>query len=251
MPTPDAIIARLAADERDLTERIAVLFRLSGDAAVRQLDFLGSLFDELPTPEQAGALIDEDLAAQMAEAIQDGAATSYGYGAADMSGELRLGLSFDLANPRAVQFLRDYGAQQVKLISETTRDAIGRLLATASDEGWSYTHLARQIKALHDDFAKPVRGPSHVRSRAELIAITELGNAYQQALVDTVEDASTLGLRFEKRWSTTGDDRVSDGCRANTAAGWIAMEAAFPSGHQRPLRFPGCRCAVQMRRKRG
>jgi hypothetical protein len=242
MPTPDDIIARLAADERALTERIARLFLLSGDAAVRQLDLFGSLFDGLPTPEQVGALVDSDLSAQMAAAIDDSATTSYSYGAADMSDELRLGLSFDLANPRAVAFLQNYGAQQVRLISETSRGEIGRLLVQAADEGWSYTRLARQIKTLHTDWSS---------TRAQTIAVTELGNAYQQAMLDTVRDAGSLGLTFEKSWSNTGDDRVSDQCRGDTAAGWIGLEAVFPSGNMRPLGHVRCRCAAQFRRKRG
>jgi hypothetical protein len=56
---------------------------------------------------------------------------------------------------------------------------------------------------------------------------------------------------MEKRWLTVGDDRVSDGCKDNQRAGWIALNDAFPSGDDRPLRFPGCRCVVQYRRKAG
>ena len=40
---------------------------------------------------------------------------------------------------------------------------------------------------------------------------------------------------------------ASDGCDENAAAGWLPLAAAFPSGHQRPLRFPGCRCDLLMR----
>jgi CBS domain-containing protein len=44
-----------------------------------------------------------------------------------------------------------------------------------------------------------------------------------------------------------GDDRVSDGCIENGNAGWIDNKEAFPSGHQFPPRFPGCRCGCGSR----
>ena len=50
-----------------------------------------------------------------------------------------------------------------------------------------------------------------------------------------------------KRWMNMGDDRVSDGCIENGNAGWIDNKEAFPSGHQFPPRFPGCRCGCGSR----
>jgi hypothetical protein len=241
MPTPDAIAADTAPLEADLEQRIASLFLLQGDAAIQKLERIQALFDDLPNTTQAAALLDPALSVQMADLIQSGAETAYGTATEAMSAELRLGISFDLAHPRAVAFLKDYGANQVKLIDGTTKDDIRRLLVTASDEGWSYTRLARGIRTLHEGYTK---------RRSELIAITELGNAYQEGLLATVKDASTLGLKFEKNWYNSGDNRVTAGCIANTAAGWIGLDEAFPSGHQRPVRFPGCRCALQMRRQK-
>lgn len=61
------------------------------------------------------------------------------------------------------------------------------------------------------------------------------------------------GLEMEKSWLTVGDSRVSEGCAANAAAGWIGLEEEFPSDgtydRQRPPRFPGCRCDILYRRK--
>jgi len=39
-------------------------------------------------------------------------------------------------------------------------------------------------------------------------------------------------------WSTVGDERVSDGCIANAAVGWIPVDQLFPSGHQHPTPVP-------------
>ena len=88
----------------------------------------------------------------------------------------------------------------------------------------------------------------HLRDRAELIAVTEIGQAYIDGQLDQAERLAARGARLEKSWLTVGDDRVSDGCRGNADQGWIPLAQAFSSGHTGPLRFPGCRCALQTRR---
>ena len=87
----------------------------------------------------------------------------------------------------------------------------------------------------------------HIRNRAELIAVTETGNAYEKAAMLQAEALQQAGLPMEKSWNTVGDDRVSDGCQENEDAGWIPIDEPFPSGDMQPLRFPGCRCNLQTR----
>jgi hypothetical protein len=90
----------------------------------------------------------------------------------------------------------------------------------------------------------------HIDSRAHLIAVTELGNAFEDGSLGAARRMAAMGLEMEKKWLTVGDQRVSEGCRTNQAAGWIPIDRPFPSGHDRPLRFPGCRCTAQYQRKR-
>jgi len=61
------------------------------------------------------------------------------------------------------------------------------------------------------------------------------------------QSLQSAGLPMEKSWLTSRDGRVSDGCMQNEDAGWIPLDDAFPSGDMRPLRFPGCRCALLTR----
>jgi uncharacterized protein with gpF-like domain len=161
-----------------------------------------------------------------------------------------MGISFDLKNPRAVNYLRDYGAKLVTKINETTRETLQTLIAQGAEEGWSYKRTASEIISRFEEFAigKP---QEHIDSRAHLIAITETGNAYEEGNRITAKDLQDAGIEQEKFWSTVGDDRVSDGCRENEDANWIGIDEEFPSGHQRPMRFPGCRCIALYRRKEG
>lgn len=162
-----------------------------------------------------------------------------------------LGMKFrwDLKNPRAKAYLDNYGARLVTGINETTRESLKTLLGQAANEGWSYQRTAEAIMGRFEGFAigKP---QEHIDSRAHLVAVTELGNAYTEGNLIVARDLAEAGLPVEKFWSTVGDEKTSEGCLENEAAGWIGVEEVFPSGHQRPLRFPGCRCDLYTRVKK-
>jgi len=167
-----------------------------------------------------------------------------------MIAEMGMKIAFDLKNPRAVNYLRDYGAKLITKINETTRETLQTLIAQGTEEGWSYKRTAGEIISRFEEMAvgKP---QEHIDSRAHLIAITETGNAYEEGNRIVAKDLQDAGIEQEKFWSTVGDDRVSEGCQENEAAGWIGIDEEFPSGDQRPLRFPGCRCLALYRMKEG
>jgi SPP1 gp7 family putative phage head morphogenesis protein len=127
-----------------------------------------------------------------------------------------------------------------KQIDATTFDGIRNLLTDGIAEGRSHSALAREIRQRFEGFT---------RDRAELIAVTEIGDAYSQGTLIQAGNLRDAGLDMEKSWLTVGDDRVSDGCADNEAAGWIDIDDDFPSGDDAPLRFPGCRCSLLTRRK--
>lgn len=115
--------------------------------------------------------------------------------------------TFDLAHPRAVTYLEEAAAALVTRVNETTRARIGEIVTTGAQAGTSYAKIAR---AIVDDFAemailKPQR---HIRNRAELIAITELGQAYEESGSIVARDLTRSGIAIEKYWSTTGDNLV-------------------------------------------
>ena len=138
---------------------------------------------------------------------------------------------------------------QLHSINRTTQKYINTQIRHAMEEGWSYNRTAKAITARFEEFAigKP---QLHIRSRAHLVAVTETGNLYEEAGMQTASAIQGMGLEVEKYWANVGDDRVSDGCLANTAQQWIPLNQPFLSGHMKPLRFPGCRCNAHYRRKR-
>lgn len=184
--------------------------------------------------------------------IETGIQTSMEAGAAEVLadlGSLAIDISFSLDHPVAVEYVRRQGAELVTSINETTREYINTVVTRGVDEGWSYNRMAKALTDRFEEFAvgKP---QAHIQSRAHLIAVTEAGNAYESAGRAVVNDLEAAGLVMEKAWLDVGDDKVSDGCRENAEAGWIPLAQEFPSGHQHPTRFPGCRCSCTYRRRR-
>lgn len=240
--------------ERKAERGIAAAFTAQGAEFLRLFAAMRSRFQESVTPADWLPLLDqvkttthrlfwEPIQAGIGDALQAGADETL-----QSLSVLGLDVSFNLDHPVAVEYLRRRGAWAVTQINDTTRDVLQELITTATREGWSYDRLARAITDRFAEFgvAKPQQ---HIRSRAHLVAVTEMGQAYELAGRAVVDDLAAAGLDMEKEWLTVGDERVSAGCRDNQAAGWIRLESEFPSGHQHPLRFPGCRCTVLYRKR--
>lgn len=169
-------------------------------------------------------------------------------GAGNLIADLGMSISFTLQNPRAEAYLEKYGARLVTNINETTRDYIRTIMEQSAAEGWSYDRTAEAITDRFQEFAigKP---QEHIDSRAHLIAVTEAGNAALEGQMIVAQDLQDAGVTMEKAWSTVGDEKVTSECKANEEQGFIALHLSFKSGHQRPLRFPGCRCDLITRVK--
>lgn len=236
--------------ETSLQVTIAKLFLRQGTAVVKRLTPIKKYLSESAATDFDDLFDDATLAtsADMQAAIETNIKKSVLIGGKSLISDFRASTIFSLTNPRAVAYTTDHAATSIVGIDSHSKADIRRLVVLAVEHGTSYTTLSQQIKARYQQFAIGVP-QQHIRSRAELIAVTEIGNAYQAGNYAAAKTLEDNGLILQKSWYNRGDKNVSDGCKANTAAGWIDLEEAFPSGHMTPLRFPGCRCAAQYRRK--
>lgn len=162
--------------------------------------------------------------------------------------DFAIGGAFDLANTKAVAWLHDHAADAVSGIDAETRRVIHSIVRDGADAGDSYAKIARRIVDKFETFGSgtPQR---HLHTRAQLVAVTETGMAYEQGSRALVDEVAAVGIPMEKKWLTIGDERVSPGCEGNEFEGWIPIERPHTSGHQNPLRFPGCRCTELYRLK--
>ncbi|MFP5371418.1 MAG: phage minor head protein [Actinomycetes bacterium] len=238
---------KLAKRERALERAMAKAFAAEGRAVLAEVARLRSRFPqevrEAISADELVRLYDQALANSLdlfTLPIDQAAAAGLEAGMAAAVADLDVDMSFDLANPRAVDYLRERGLTQVRRIRNTTRETLRRILAQAADEGWSYGRTAKAIRDRYTHFSV---------ERARNIAVYELGDAYEAGNRLVADDLSAGGLVMEKSWLSAGDARVRADHRQNAAAGWIPIGDAFPSGHDRPPTDPRCRCAALYRRK--
>lgn len=234
----DALAARRDRLERDLAAaRESRIVRQHWLTEADPPDY----WDQALADALAGTL--EDLAVPIQTAVETAVQT----GANTAGATLRISGSFTLDNPAAVGYSEQYAAELVTRINETTRAGINSLVTEAVADGWSYQDLAGAIRETYSGFHTP-QPQQHIRDRAEMVAVTEVGNAYEAGTLQTAQLLQQAGLPMEKSWLTVGDDRVDPDCLANEAAGWIPADDPFPSGDMRPLAHPNCRCTALFRR---
>jgi len=145
------------------------------------------------------------------------------------------GGSFDLQNPRAVNWFLERGGSfdYIKGINRTTGNQLKTVIASALDEGWTYNKTAKAINQRFSAFSV---------QRAQNIAVYETGSAYEAGNRMFIDSVADTGIVMEKSWQNSGDELVSDGCLQNSADGWIPLNQAHSSGHQQPPRMLRCRC---------
>jgi SPP1 gp7 family putative phage head morphogenesis protein len=160
-------------------------------------------------------------------------------GTASALAELGVGAALNLPNPRAVEWLRQHGAELVTKIGETTRARIREVLVRALDSGLSYQKSATAIRTLYSSMSG---------YRAKMIAVTENAFAYEHGNRLAADQLRHSGVPMEKFWLTVGDDRVDPPlCEENELEGWIPLSEHFQSGDEQPPAHPNCRCTALYR----
>lgn len=250
---------------------------------------------------------DKVVMARMAEALQNGdlasvenmidwAAFGVGFGvvretfreivdevgkatARGLSEKLKVGLRFDLLNPRAVEFINQHTGELITQITEESRQAIRAIIRQAFEEGGHPYQQARKIiqhiglterqsRAVENfrrrqleagvsrteaDRRAEAYAKRLLRDRAENIARTETMMASNEGQREAWRQATEQGLideaEMEREWIVTPDDRlcpiclVMDGKRA-------PIGGTYENGSGGPPLHPRCRCAEGLSRRR-
>jgi len=192
--------------------------------------------------------------------------------------EMGLDLSFNMRNPKAIQWALEESSTLITLITTESRDAIRNVIATAFASGGHPYETARIIRnsiGLTDRDAKAVMKleqrliasglskdqinkqitkyrQKKLNDRAKLIARTETiaaANAGQQLHWQDMQNKGYLDEEtVEREWIATPDDRECEECAAldGTTA---PLNGLFPGGVRQPPLHPDCRCAVGLVKK--
>ena len=138
------------------------------------------------------------------------------------------------ANPRAVLWAQENAAELVKGVSQTTRDALNRLVTQAQTEGWSTKQLIDRIVADH----------AFSEDRATLIARTELQRSAKAGQIESWSASARLsGLKFLKRVVLGMNENRCIACRSAVTEGAIPLEDSWTVGFSPPF-HPACYCSM-------
>lgn len=79
--------------------------------------------------------VEKETADILKEIITIGTTKAMALGFKNISKKINIGIAFDLANPRAVQYLKDNAAAKVTNINEITREYLKTILTQGVEEG--------------------------------------------------------------------------------------------------------------------
>jgi HK97 family phage portal protein len=142
-------------------------------------------------------------------------------------------VTFDLLNPRVLNWLNENALTHAKSINNTVRDEVTLRLMEGVEQGLGAEEIAQSIKGFFDDQSG---------WRALRVARTEVMAGYGQG---TLEGYRQTGVVKGKKWLSAGDATVCPVCKANEEQGSVPLETPFQSGHMTNNAHPNCRCIIQ------
>lgn len=178
------------------------------------------------TPSQLGLLLSllNTSEAEWASSIAKILADALRIGAQRLRTEVEVDVSFNLPTSEIETIIREQAANLVSNINRTTRERIRNLIADGIKNSESYSAIAKRLRDTFEGFEAP--SPlRHIRDRAELIAVTEIGNSYIEGQLQQGRRIVRKGIQLQKGWLTVGDDRVEEDCLRNQQAGWIDLDS--------------------------
>jgi len=188
-------------------------------------------------------------------------------------------LSFTLTDPNALKWLKEYGAEEIKYISESQRQAIKEIITSGYRDGVTYQQQAKEIRqliGLDPRWAEAVQqmrarlmgrglisddeidrraakyAAKLLNKRARNIAVQEATTAGARAFYETTADACNRGILdphiYEGYRIVTGDERLCPQCSALAGEGRRLPDGAYQSsGSVTPKLHNLCRCVEGVR----
>jgi hypothetical protein len=187
-------------------------------------------------------------------------------------------LSFELTDPNALKWLEKYGADEIKYLSDSQRDAIKKIVVDGYRDGITYQQQARQIrdsigldprraevlqKYSDNLFSKgkseaevwrlmEKKGKALLNQRARNIAVQEATTAGARGFYETTLDACNRGILdpniYEAYRIVTGDERLCSKCSGLMGEARPLPDRPYQSsGDVTPKLHHLCRCVEGVR----
>lgn len=198
--------------------------------------------------------------------------------AADQIGQMGIGIAFNLRNPLTEAWIKQYSAQEIKYISDSSKDAIKQIILRGQEEGITSQEQARMIREhigldtrrstalanYEEQLQKAGFGPAEVakqvgkyrqkliNDRAEVIALTEghtaANEGYRQGNAEAVKRGVLDPNEWERYWMVTHDKRTCHICNGLSGNAASLPDGTFEGDGRGPPKHPRCRCTEGLRR---
>ena len=142
-----------------------------------------------------------------------------------------IGATFDLRDTALITELMNGVDLLIDGLDDTTEEWLIQQFIKGKQEGLSSYDIANLIRE---------KIPETYAYRADTIVATESENIVNQMEFETAKRNEATA----KRWVTAGIN-VCEECMMNEGAGWIGIDASFPTGELRPPHHPNCRCLLE------
>lgn len=190
-----------------------------------------------------------------------------------------LKIDFKLTDPNALKWLKEYGADEIKYLSDSQRQAVKEIVTRGYADGITYQQQAREIRQLIGLDPRRAEAVQNMRAkllsrgllsddkidrqasryaekllnqRARNIAVQEATTAGARAFYETTLDACKRGILdpniYEGYRIVTGDERLCPQCSGLAGeARQLPDQAYQSSGSVTPKLHPLCRCVEGVR----
>lgn len=180
-------------------------------------------------------------------AHEDEAVEAIERGVASALEDVLVSISFNVVSQDSIDWARQQSGRLISGINNTTLKDIQEIIATGVEQGQSWKTVSKNISTKFREYGTVADGRQY--SRADVIAITETGEAYEEGRRRAGRALQDKGVLMEKRWLTAQDERVCPICTLNGEDYWIDFDSNFSSGMGSPLGHPTCRCDMELRAK--
>ena len=139
--------------------------------------------------------------------------------------------AFDLANPRALDWLGTRGLYAVTSIDDTVKEKAKEIITQGVNEGWGAIKTGKALEQFYDEKSEYM---------AERLARTEVVSAYAEGSLEAgLEDGNVVS----KVWNA--QPTACEECLMNEDDGEIPKDAGFSTGDFCPPVHPNCECVME------
>ena len=143
-------------------------------------------------------------------------------------------IDWGLIDAESAAWARNYAGRLIGGITDTSQARVRQLVSDYFEKQQTQGDLTRALMAENTTFS---------RSRAEMIAVTEVTEAASESTQETLRHLRSQGVHMIPRWGTLNDELVCPICGPRHK---LIIEPGNATMGRYPPAHPRCRCGVSL-----